>query len=179
MTRPSLPNEIEASLNAVLRGYRPHPGVVVDRIPDPPRLGRGVRPHRGTRYGVHLVRDVVTAEHDGSSYRAARWLCGGSTTAPLLFDRATRSLGLLCPRCAARKRGVVVYRCWAPARRLLYVGCTADLDARLRQHARIKSWWAAVVAVDHEGYPSVAAARTAEGAAIAQERPLHNVRGVA
>jgi excinuclease UvrABC nuclease subunit len=75
----------------------------------------------------------------------------------------------------------VVYRCYGKDGRLLYVGCTHDINARMQVHA--SSWHNPASAllsmrmdrVEVEEFPSLAEARDAERRAIHDEAPLANV----
>lgn len=74
-----------------------------------------------------------------------------------------------------------VYRCFDASGRLLYIGCTRDLNARLDVH---RSSWTNPVSValnmrmaryTSEGYPTKSAGRKAEREAIYNEAPLLNL----
>lgn len=69
-----------------------------------------------------------------------------------------------------------VYRHFDACGRLLYVGSTSDPEARWKQHQRQSGWVMAglVDSVTIEWWPSRAAARTAERAAIRNENPIYN-----
>jgi hypothetical protein len=70
-----------------------------------------------------------------------------------------------------------VYRCFDSTGRLIYVGASGDLFARLRSH-RASSWWAPQVAkVTAKVYPNRLTARAAERAAIRAEMPRWNKSG--
>lgn len=70
-----------------------------------------------------------------------------------------------------------VYRCYDETNRLLYVGATKNVFARVEAH-RAKSWWAPTVArVAAEAHPSKVAALAVEREAIASELPRWNTRG--
>lgn len=66
-----------------------------------------------------------------------------------------------------------VYRVYGRHCRLLYIGCTIDLDKRLGEH-RNKPWISEVVRVASEVFPNRAAAHEAERNAIRTECPRHN-----
>ena len=70
---------------------------------------------------------------------------------------------------------VALYRLRDKEARLLYVGISTSLMARLQQHAAGKRWWPAVSTIDVEHFPNRQAAAAAEAAAIASESPVHNV----
>jgi predicted GIY-YIG superfamily endonuclease len=75
----------------------------------------------------------------------------------------------------------VVYRCYDATDRLLYVGCTRDIVARMQVHAA--SWNNPASALlsmrmtryEVEEFPTRAEAREAERRAIYNEEPLGNV----
>lgn len=73
-------------------------------------------------------------------------------------------------------RPTQLYRHFDAAGRLLYVGISLHALHRLAQH-RGSPWYAQIARVDIEVHPSRTAALCAEARAIAQERPLFNVRG--
>lgn len=74
----------------------------------------------------------------------------------------------------------VVYRCYDAADRLLYIGCTQDLAARMAVHQcdspnrASRELVARLGRLDYEEYPNRASALAAERAAIADEAPLLN-----
>lgn len=70
-----------------------------------------------------------------------------------------------------------VYRAFDATGRLLYVGCTVDLEARLREHSKSAPWWLFHVEVKTVGYASHEKALMAEEDAIAAEHPRWNMRG--
>ena len=75
----------------------------------------------------------------------------------------------------------VVYRCYDAADRLLYVGCTHDINGRMNVHA--SSWGNPASAAlnmrmaryETEEHPDKATARAAERQAIHDEAPLLNL----
>lgn len=69
-----------------------------------------------------------------------------------------------------------LYRLFAVDGTLLYIGITADLPARLRQHAGDKDWWHEVAR--HTATPCAdrRAALAAESMSINRERPLYNTQ---
>lgn len=71
----------------------------------------------------------------------------------------------------------VVYRAFDAEDRLLYVGCTIDLEPRLRHHEDNSPWWPFQVRIETEGYVTRAEAAEAEAVAIATEHPRWNVKG--
>lgn len=74
----------------------------------------------------------------------------------------------------------VVYRCYDADNRLLYIGCTQDLTARMQVHECDSTNPASVELikrldlVEYEEYPDRATARQAEREAITAEAPLLN-----
>lgn len=74
----------------------------------------------------------------------------------------------------------VVYRCYDTERRLLYVGCTHDLTARMMVHECDSKNPASVELMrridllEYQTYPDRATALAAEKAAIQAEAPLLN-----
>lgn len=71
-----------------------------------------------------------------------------------------------------------VYRLYDAKRTLLYVGISNDFGRRWKQHADIQPWWPDVDYQTVHWHPSREAALIAEKAAIAAERPAHNVHHV-
>lgn len=69
-----------------------------------------------------------------------------------------------------------LYRLFGAKERLLYVGVASDPLKRWAQHAKQASWWPEVLATRIEWFDSRANAEVAEVAAIAGERPVHNLR---
>lgn len=70
----------------------------------------------------------------------------------------------------------VVYRCFDASGRLIYIGSSGDLEQRLAAHAASSWWYSLADRVDIEPYPTIAAARAAEFAAIKSELPAFNCR---
>lgn len=68
----------------------------------------------------------------------------------------------------------VVYRAFDKDGRLLYVGCTVNLDRRMSQHRSQAPWRDYIASVTTVGYPDKASARTAETRAIDTEGPFFN-----
>ena len=70
-----------------------------------------------------------------------------------------------------------LYRIYGPTpQRLMYVGITDSYDKRMRQHSE-KGWWSDVNRIMREEFDDRETAATAELAAIANERPMHNRAG--
>lgn len=70
-----------------------------------------------------------------------------------------------------------VYRAFDAQDRLLYVGCSVEVDARLRYHQQHAAWWVFAVRIEREEFADQDAALQAEAAAIATEHPRWNVIG--
>lgn len=71
-------------------------------------------------------------------------------------------------------RPQILYRMYDGSGTLLYVGITADVGQRLRDHAALQPWWREVRNITVEHYDDRAAAETAERNAIHAEQPPHN-----
>lgn len=71
----------------------------------------------------------------------------------------------------------VVYRVFDASGRLLYVGCTVDFAARLREHSAHAPWWVFHDRVDSTRYTTRGEAAKAEAIAITTEHPRWNMRG--
>lgn len=67
-----------------------------------------------------------------------------------------------------------LYRCFDDNGDLLYVGISWNAAARLAAHQRGSGWWAEVVRIDLEHFPTRAHAARAETEAIRQEWPAYN-----
>lgn len=143
--------------------------------------GRATAFRRGV---AHEVAEAVIIT-DGTTERlAARWICGGGSIWPTPVDRDGPQP--VCDRCLEVLRlpppAPVVYRAYDRNCRLLYVGCTKNLPARLRTHAgngkQAPGWWADVSCVSVEEFPTYDDAWLAESRAIAAEDPLYNQVGV-
>lgn len=57
----------------------------------------------------------------------------------------------------------------------LYVGCTASLGPRFKQHACIRAWWPQVARIAVDVYPDFDSGSAAEEELIATLDPIHNV----
>lgn len=103
----------------------------------------------------------------------------GLTTRPLP-GQTRRSAAHHCG--PTEKADHFVYRCYDSEGVLLYIGCTTDVEKRLKGHfavsaANTASWWLSLFYSDHkiEGpFRGRDAGRDAERAAIRSERPLFN-----
>lgn len=71
-------------------------------------------------------------------------------------------------------RPATLYRVFAADGSLLYVGCSTACLTRIPQHGN-KPWWTRAYSVTLEHFAEHDAALAAERAAIASERPEHNV----
>lgn len=69
-----------------------------------------------------------------------------------------------------------VYRLYDANDRLLYVGCTSQLQHRMTSHARLQAWWPDVARLESEGPYSRAEGLRREQNAIWYGRPLYNVQ---
>jgi len=71
-----------------------------------------------------------------------------------------------------------VYRAYDDQGVLLYIGCTYQLDVRLKAHQSMSRRWAQhMVDVQVETHPNRAEGLSAERLAISTERPLYNSDG--
>lgn len=73
--------------------------------------------------------------------------------------------------------GGTVYRAFDATGRLLYVGCTADVEARLRAHTDGSPWFLFHADVTLEHFDSYDDALEAEAFAILTEHPRWNMKG--
>ena len=71
----------------------------------------------------------------------------------------------------------LVYRVFADDGTLLYIGSTIDLDTRFQRHSTHSEWFPEARRITIEWMPALSAARAAETAAIAVERPKYNRAG--
>lgn len=71
----------------------------------------------------------------------------------------------------------IVYRAYAADGTLLYVGCSVDVAARLRQHGRRSLWHPLAVRVEQTRYSNYFTGRAAEAEAIRAESPVCNITG--
>lgn len=70
-----------------------------------------------------------------------------------------------------------VYRAFDAIGRLLYVGCSVDVDARIRQHTDTSLWWPFHERIEREPFATRELAAEAEAEAIATEHPRWNISG--
>jgi predicted GIY-YIG superfamily endonuclease len=68
----------------------------------------------------------------------------------------------------------VLYRIYDARERLIYIGATSDLPARLRFHERMTWWHTLAARVESEELPDRRAAFIAEALAIQEEQPAFN-----
>ena len=71
-----------------------------------------------------------------------------------------------------------VYRMFDADDQLLYLGCTADLGARIHAHALYKRWFGDVRRMTFEPHPDRASGLAAEAAGLTAEKPLYDGMGV-
>jgi len=70
-----------------------------------------------------------------------------------------------------------VYRLFDADARLIYIGCTYNVESRLKSHRHVM-WWAPQIArIKITVHPTKAAAHEVERAAITAEKPRWNVNG--
>lgn len=131
---------------------------------------------RANKY-IHRVRSVAGVIRDGRMEFALRFYCLRRATDDLVLQADPGSLEV-CPRCEDRRAGPAVYRIRDLDGRLLYVGATAELCTRLRQHERTKPWWGEAAKADVERYADMDSALAAEVAAILAESPKYNERAI-
>lgn len=72
----------------------------------------------------------------------------------------------------------ILYRCYSASGELLYVGVTWNVPSRMLSHQSTAAWHPAVVRTTSEEFPTRAAARAAEEAAIQSEQPTFNIRPI-
>lgn len=78
------------------------------------------------------------------------------------------------PAPASRAGSWTLYRLFDGRAVLLYIGYSHRPGARMSDHEATASWWPQVRSLSFETYPTRAAARLAEEAAIKAEHPVHN-----
>jgi predicted GIY-YIG superfamily endonuclease len=74
------------------------------------------------------------------------------------------------------ERPHVLYRFFDAEDRLLYVGITVGIAARLAKHEVEKSWYSQIARIAVEHFPTRGAVLAAERAAIQAEKPLYNIQ---
>lgn len=122
--------------------------------------------------------------------RIARLLCSqaaaGTSVLPLFTALGllleTHARAKLCGPCtceiaepAVPRSGFYLYRLWTTGGRLLYVGVSTALPARLRTHAR--RWGELIERVTWDEHPDAASMLAAERRAIQDEAPALNKAG--
>lgn len=70
-----------------------------------------------------------------------------------------------------------VYRAFDASGRLLYVGCSVEVENRLRQHSTNAQWWLFHDRITTEEFPTKAEGLEAEALAILTEHPRWNMQG--
>lgn len=70
-----------------------------------------------------------------------------------------------------------VYRVYDASGRLLYVGCSVEVETRLHAHSQSATWWLFHDRIETEGFRTHEAALEAEAEAIATEHPRWNMQG--
>jgi predicted GIY-YIG superfamily endonuclease len=121
---------------------------------------------------VHQVESMAGVFEDGRMRIAARWVCG-KTGSPDVIVVSSAESGAMCPACEDRGSQPAVYRFFDADGGLLYVGCTTQVNTRLRAH-RGRIWSYLVDRVEVERYPTLDEAFAAEQKAIATENPEFN-----
>jgi excisionase family DNA binding protein len=71
-----------------------------------------------------------------------------------------------------------VYRIYGRADKLLYVGSTGNLGARMNGHSKQSPWWPKARYITIERFATRFDAYKAEGEVIRAEKPTHNVTNV-
>lgn len=74
----------------------------------------------------------------------------------------------------AMDASTALYRLFDASGRLLYVGITFDVTARMRSHSKIQDWWPLVATRTEEWFPTRDDAEIAEERAINDEMPVFN-----
>lgn len=67
-----------------------------------------------------------------------------------------------------------VYWLYDAEGRVLYIGCTVELETRLHAHQNLKEWFPKVARVETESFPNRDGARAREDEALLAERPMFN-----
>jgi hypothetical protein len=88
-----------------------------------------------------------------------------------VFNRQEKATG----RCRSLKE-TILYRHFSKDNRLLYVGISISVMARLQQH-KLSPWWRDISYIMFERFSSCAIAKAAERMAIEKENPLYNIVG--
>lgn len=122
---------------------------------------------------VHRVESMAAVIEDGRMRLAARWLCGRTGSPNVVVVPSAEPFGEMCATCEDRVSQPAVYRFFGDDDELLYVGCTTQLNTRMRAH-RARTWWYLVRRVEVCRYPDLDEAFAAEQQAIATEGPVFN-----
>lgn len=77
------------------------------------------------------------------------------------------------------ERQYILYRWFDADGRLLYVGKSISVLARITRHRAASPFFQDAVSMTMERFPDAASLAAGEGAAIRAENPSHNIRGVA
>lgn len=123
---------------------------------------------------AHLV-DWAVAVWDGDQpYFGARGRCGAQVLRARFVDEPPGDV--FCDSCLLRDYvpPVVVYRIFDIRGRLLYVGCSVNLLARIGWHRANQDWWPDVASVTSVEFDTQVDALAVEREAIRTERPLYN-----
>lgn len=139
--------------------------------------------HKHPRARAHRPTYAVLVPMPGRTVLAARFTCGGAAVSVTPFNEVPAHINP-CEECERITSGTpgsfFVYAYYDAQGRVLYVGQTHSITQRHKAHRRSSPWYADAV---HRGTLSEHATRkaalAAEADAIAELRPLHNVRGVA
>jgi hypothetical protein len=110
---------------------------------------------------------------DGSVRFRAEFTCGNMTHNAIVLTSA-EDVPAMCAVCEDTAKGPRVYRCLNADERVIYIGSTAALLRRIREHKSQSPWWPEVAEVKDECFPTVFLARAAERLAIKAEMPLYN-----
>lgn len=148
--------------------------------------------------GVCAAAIITSFSHSVSVLLAAGWTdwtaCSVTGGAELLVALSTMAVhapaavepvagvdngdvvsGAIVRLSAAASAASIVYRLLDESGVLLYVGVTAHLRNRLRDHSERKPWWQDVHSVDVQPFRYRADALRVENQIISQEHPLYNV----
>lgn len=73
-----------------------------------------------------------------------------------------------------REMPSTLYKMFDDAGRLVYVGITSQDFTRIREHARLRSWWGSITRIELEHHASFLAASERERELVKSEHPLYN-----
>jgi predicted GIY-YIG superfamily endonuclease len=155
-----------ARLAAALGVEEPLLQAIADGPPTLIYLGSG-HPDGGD-FSLRAASDFAIAVAYRECWEAVQAAYGPRSTAAAPPTRQRRR--------SSSRRPFILYRLRDPEGRLLYVGVTRDLKARLKAHRR--DYGAALASVEREEFDTPAEAVAAELRAIANEQPLFNAAGV-